>query len=378
MRVIATIVLGLDAQPATGFGSQPIASNSFADDLLAAVTAPAAAVAVQLDADPAPATPAAAGPELPFELPATPTATETKLDPLQLAAAASVSGGPHACRRDVWPNPAGAPAHAIAEASPVISPPTVVTPDEAPHTAKPANRIAERFAHNMYPPKVTLATNDGAKQPQHFLEVPATQGRAIDPVVVADSKHTVVETTIVPDDIRPGQPHFTPAPAVNTVDTVNTGSTAKHQPAPPATSAPTGSLGMIGVERVQIARAHAPAREVQRLAIDLDDTRVALSFGDGQVKVKVVSDPSGSLTAAWTQQLERTLSSATRAAHDPAAMRHDASRHESRHQPPDQSPHQSPHGNQQYSHGSEREHSQPRHQRPGSDFNARLEALEQI
>jgi hypothetical protein len=76
---------------------------------------------------------------------------------------------------------------------------------------------------------------------------------------------------------------------------------------------------MVSVDRVRLAREQAPAREVQRLAIDLDDARVALRFHGDDVAVKVVSDPSGTLGAGWARQVERTLDSATRAAGDGAA-----------------------------------------------------------
>ncbi|MBI4885060.1 MAG: hypothetical protein HY826_13500 [Actinobacteria bacterium] len=126
--------------------------------------------------------------------------------------------------------------------------------------------------------------------------------------------------------------------------------------------APTRSLSMIGLDRVQIARAQAPAREIHRLAIDLDDARVALSIGRDQMRVNVVSDPSDSLGVDWVRQLERTMNSAARASNDNSG----ASRHG--HDGERRAPQRHPAGEQ----GAQR------HPRQGTPFNSYFEWEELI
>jgi hypothetical protein len=67
------------------------------------------------------------------------------------------------------------------------------------------------------------------------------------------------------------------------------------------------TLGSFATDKVRYLRDLAPAREIQRLAIDLDDARVAVRFADGAATVDVMSDPSSRLDSGWVTNVEKTL-----------------------------------------------------------------------
>lgn len=77
----------------------------------------------------------------------------------------------------------------------------------------------------------------------------------------------------------------------------------------PTTTGPDGATGtgQFHTDKVRYLRDLAPAREIQRLAVDLDDARVAVRFGAGAATVDVVSDPSSRLDAGWVSSVEKTL-----------------------------------------------------------------------
>lgn len=67
------------------------------------------------------------------------------------------------------------------------------------------------------------------------------------------------------------------------------------------------TLATVATDKVRYLRDLAPAREIQRLAIDLDDARVAVRFADGAATVDVMSDPSSRLDSGWVSNVEKTL-----------------------------------------------------------------------
>ncbi|MCE9620947.1 MAG: hypothetical protein K8R99_01230 [Actinomycetia bacterium] len=162
---------------------------------------------------------------------------------------------------------------------------------------------------------VAASTNQNAAEPKSAVSLALAQaGNAAENL--ANSPRGGGKSDTEKSPLRPvGVPRLVSGDVVLDPSTLASDSAqAKDIAAPAPAAAPTRSLGMVAVDRVQVARAQAPSREVQRLAIDLDDARVALRFHGDQVKVNVVSDPSGSLDPVWSRQVERSLISAARAA----------------------------------------------------------------
>jgi hypothetical protein len=89
-------------------------------------------------------------------------------------------------------------------------------------------------------------------------------------------------------------------------------SAAPTAPAPASTPVvATGAATMTRSDAVRYLRELGPARAVQRLAVDLDGTTVAVRIDSAGtspvVHVQVLDDPSGRLGATWTTGVERTL-----------------------------------------------------------------------
>ena len=101
--------------------------------------------------------------------------------------------------------------------------------------------------------------------------------------------------------------------------TATNAATSSQGSSRPATSGSSGSAvtttegatgsGMFAADKVRYMRDLAPAREIQRLAIDLDDARIAVRFSAGAATVDVVSDPSSRLDVGWARGVEKTLRS---------------------------------------------------------------------
>jgi hypothetical protein len=107
------------------------------------------------------------------------------------------------------------------------------------------------------------------------------------------------------------------------IDAVASPGKAATPTAPAATTAqaapPQAPATLAGVERVQYVRSLAPNREVQRLALDLDGVKVAVTFHAQRIAVDLVSDPQGELPHGWARDVERTLDQAARATLAPPA-----------------------------------------------------------
>jgi hypothetical protein len=110
-------------------------------------------------------------------------------------------------------------------------------------------------------------------------------------------------------DVRQGD-----EPARHTAEVTAAGAETSHRPSSeghhgPSDAGPTGSdtFATVATDKVRYLRDLAPAREIQRLAIDLDDARVAVRFADGAATVDVMSDPSSRLDSGWVSNVEKTL-----------------------------------------------------------------------
>jgi hypothetical protein len=82
------------------------------------------------------------------------------------------------------------------------------------------------------------------------------------------------------------------------------------------TSAATGAATLAATDTVRYLRELGPARAVQRLAVDLDGSMVAVRVDHTAptpaVRVQVVDDPAGRLDGAWITSVERTLAQSMR------------------------------------------------------------------
>jgi hypothetical protein len=82
------------------------------------------------------------------------------------------------------------------------------------------------------------------------------------------------------------------------------------------TAAATGAATLAATDTVRYLRELGPARAVQRLAVDLDGSMVAVRVDHTAptpaVRVQVVDDPAGRLDGAWITSVERTLAQSMR------------------------------------------------------------------
>lgn len=171
--------------------------------------------------------------------------------------------------------------------------------------------------------------------------VGSTAPRALDPARVAitrqsprsaetpglvdtgsDAGSDAGSTSVTAVGSTPTTPTTDPAETIDVAD--STGSGADVTPAANETAPRSGggdarpgsadggvsgsdTLGAFATDKVRYLRDMAPAREIQRLAIDLDDARVAVRFAEGAAMVDVMSDPSSRLDSGWVSNVERTL-----------------------------------------------------------------------
>jgi hypothetical protein len=117
---------------------------------------------------------------------------------------------------------------------------------------------------------------------------------------------TGIESTVPTDETAPtaNDPSASPTNRVTGHETRSDSTTGTG-----ATAGPEGAsgTGQFHTDKVRYLRDLAPARELQRLAVDLDDARVAVRFSAGATTVDVVSDPSSRLDAGWVSSVEKTL-----------------------------------------------------------------------
>jgi hypothetical protein len=127
---------------------------------------------------------------------------------------------------------------------------------------------------------------------------------------IADSVSAADTGAARPTDTREGgesaTTHAEPTP-VGADSTPRSGSGESRHGSTEIGSAGTDTFGSFATDKVRYLRDLAPAREIQRLAIDLDDARVAVRFADGAATVDVMSDPSSRLDSGWVSNVEKTL-----------------------------------------------------------------------
>jgi hypothetical protein len=104
------------------------------------------------------------------------------------------------------------------------------------------------------------------------------------------------------------------ADAVADPGTVPVRTTAPETPG--AVQAPARAESLLRAEHVRYARELAPSREIQRLAVELDDARVAVRFDQGAPRVDVIADPSNRLGASWLADVRQAFSGGAFAGRD--------------------------------------------------------------
>jgi hypothetical protein len=78
---------------------------------------------------------------------------------------------------------------------------------------------------------------------------------------------------------------------------------------PSTVQAPARAESLLRAEHVRYARELAPSREIQRLAVELDDARVAVRLDQGTPRVDVIADPSNRLGTSWLADVRQAFSS---------------------------------------------------------------------
>jgi hypothetical protein len=165
--------------------------------------------------------------------------------------------------------------------------------------------------------------------------VGATTPRALDPARVAITRQSNRSTEAMPDSSFATAPD---APTTADASTAASTATESREPrdagqstsvgadgasvmadtsprsgggetrlGPDSAATGTDTFGSFATDKVRYLRDLAPSREIQRLAIDLDDARVAVRFAEGAATVDVMSDPSSRLDSGWVNNVEKTL-----------------------------------------------------------------------
>lgn len=251
---------------------------------------------------------------------------------------------------------AGATTADDATASTVTSP----SPPSPTAATNQAHAVAAQAPRALDPARVAI-TRQGGRSP----ELPSASDSASD--VITDVTSDVATggvrntTTAVSDGASQVGREVTvePAPAAGPLPAEATARSGNGEAAPDSTDASNSGVdtsrsgaGTFATDKVRYLRDLAPAREIQRLAIDLDDARVAVRFADGAATVDVMSDPSSRLDSGWVSNVERTLRQLDRpldppSAGDPSQRQDDRGRQDpdSRHQDRHHDPHRDPHDN---------------------------------
>lgn len=259
-------------------------------------------------------------------------------------AAAEVPGAEPA---DAWtlPLPAEATlADLAAVASSVISRPKAgalalsTGPTPMTDVAGPATE-----ASDLAPPAITDGSGEAERAPDtstgRGAGAPHASGAPSPPTTIGAPRVKVEHDTeragldpLTPADDSPrpfdaGRSVVTPSPAAPTAGA----SAATAASGPPATG-PGSSAAAAATDTVRYLRELGPARAVQRLAVDLDGTTVAVRIDHSgvtpSVHVHVLDDPAGRLDPSWTTGVERTLAQTLGRDHQPGGDRRDRRPHE--------------------------------------------------
>jgi hypothetical protein len=201
---------------------------------------------------------------------------------------------------------------AVAAAGGAIVPEPAAATASNPETASPTAATNQALAigsvapRTLDPARVALT----AQITRSFEESTNTDSSSTSDSTIADTVGGATDAAADPSDARQGAAPGVPsadAAAVGADTPHRSGSGEGHQGTRDAGVSGSDTLASFATDKVRYLRDLAPAREIQRLAIDLDDARVAVRFADGAATVDVMSDPSSRLDTGWVSNVEKTL-----------------------------------------------------------------------